>query len=91
MTDREDKVYKAKLAEQAERYDGKLVNISWYWCNQGRDQGPRVRLWHSDDKMGEIVQIIDKQLQYIYNNTTDQDNSSLASTFWKIWSVGAFS
>ena len=22
MTDREDKVYKAKLAEQAERYDG---------------------------------------------------------------------
>ena len=29
-----------------------------------------MRLWHSDDKMGEIVQIIDKQLQYIYNNTT---------------------
>ena len=24
MTDREDNVYKAKLAEQAERYDGKL-------------------------------------------------------------------
>ena len=23
MTDREDKVYKAKLAEQAERYDGR--------------------------------------------------------------------
>jgi hypothetical protein len=25
MTDREDSVYQAKLAEQAERYDGKLV------------------------------------------------------------------
>ena len=25
MTDREDKVYKAKLAEQAERYDGETV------------------------------------------------------------------
>jgi len=24
MADREDKVYKAKLAEQAERYDGEL-------------------------------------------------------------------
>ena len=29
-----------------------------------------MRLWHSDDKMGEIVLIIDKQLLYIYNNTT---------------------
>ncbi len=26
MTEREDNVYKAKLAEQAERYDGKLLN-----------------------------------------------------------------
>ena len=25
MTEREDNVYKAKLAEQAERYDGKLA------------------------------------------------------------------
>ena len=25
MTEREDKVYKAKLAEQAERYDGKKI------------------------------------------------------------------
>jgi hypothetical protein len=25
MADREDKVYKAKLAEQAERYDGELI------------------------------------------------------------------
>ena len=32
MADREDKVYKAKLAEQAERYDGKkleLVEEEW--------------------------------------------------------------
>ena len=28
MTDREDKVYKAKLAEQAERYDGEICCIS---------------------------------------------------------------
>ena len=28
MTDREDNVYKAKLAEQAERYDGKLYIFS---------------------------------------------------------------
>ena len=28
MTEREDNVYKAKLAEQAERYDGKSRNIS---------------------------------------------------------------
>ena len=27
MTEREDKVYKAKLAEQAERYDGKKIKI----------------------------------------------------------------
>ena len=27
MTDREDKVYKAKLAEQAERYDGKKLEL----------------------------------------------------------------
>lgn len=27
MTEREDNVYKAKLAEQAERYDGKQRNI----------------------------------------------------------------
>ena len=27
MADREDKVYKAKLAEQAERYDGELCEI----------------------------------------------------------------
>ena len=26
MTEREDNVYKAKLAEQAERYDGKYIN-----------------------------------------------------------------
>ena len=29
MADREDKVYQAKLAEQAERYDGKF-NITHY-------------------------------------------------------------
>ena len=28
MTEREDNVYKAKLAEQAERYDGKYINTS---------------------------------------------------------------
>ena len=27
MTEREDNVYKAKLAEQAERYDGKSPNL----------------------------------------------------------------
>jgi hypothetical protein len=27
MTEREDKVYQAKLAEQAERYDGKKKNF----------------------------------------------------------------
>ncbi len=27
MTEREDKVYQAKLAEQAERYDGKNANF----------------------------------------------------------------
>ena len=27
MTEREDKVYKAKLAEQAERYDGKCIQF----------------------------------------------------------------
>jgi hypothetical protein len=27
MTEREDKVYQAKLAEQAERYDGKKANF----------------------------------------------------------------
>lgn len=28
MADRDDNVYKAKLAEQAERYDGKIFNFS---------------------------------------------------------------
>ena len=28
MTEREDNVYKAKLAEQAERYDGKCSTIN---------------------------------------------------------------
>ena len=27
MTEREDKVYKAKLAEQAERYDGEYLGL----------------------------------------------------------------
>lgn len=30
MADRDDNVYKAKLAEQAERYDGKMFNLSAY-------------------------------------------------------------
>ena len=35
MTEREDKVYKAKLAEQAERYDGKkiIMLIICLFCN----------------------------------------------------------
>lgn len=31
MTDRENNVYKAKLAEQAERYDGKLAILHFSW------------------------------------------------------------
>lgn len=27
MSEREDNVYKAKLAEQAERYDGKCISV----------------------------------------------------------------
>jgi hypothetical protein len=41
MTEREDKVYQAKLAEQAERYDGKETRVLFYvrrsprgeWCS----------------------------------------------------------
>lgn len=29
MAEREDNVYKAKLAEQAERYDGKYISKLW--------------------------------------------------------------
>ena len=32
MGEREDNVYKAKLAEQAERYDGKLYFFFLYIC-----------------------------------------------------------
>ena len=34
MTEREDNVYKAKLAEQAERYDGKYQTRDWYMPDQ---------------------------------------------------------
>lgn len=38
MTEREDNVYKAKLAEQAERYDGKVLQLKTFsfqtrWLN----------------------------------------------------------
>jgi hypothetical protein len=33
MTEREDKVYQAKLAEQAERYDGKKANFFTHKCD----------------------------------------------------------
>ena len=29
MADRDENVYKAKLAEQAERYDGKQLSVCW--------------------------------------------------------------
>ena len=35
MTEREDKVYKAKLAEQAERYDGKLIKAIGFRSGAG--------------------------------------------------------
>lgn len=38
MSEREDNVYKAKLAEQAERYDGMLLNcfhFQYYPCLKG--------------------------------------------------------
>ena len=34
MTEREDKVYKAKLAEQAERYDGKYYFFAHLFPNE---------------------------------------------------------
>lgn len=37
MTEREDNVYKAKLAEQAERYDGKsdiIRNNTMFWSER---------------------------------------------------------
>ena len=34
MTEREDNVYKAKLAEQAERYDGKPWTLDWYMTDR---------------------------------------------------------
>jgi len=32
MADREDNVYRAKLAEQAERYEGKYILIELHFC-----------------------------------------------------------
>ena len=45
MSEREDNVYKAKLAEQAERYDGKQAlnrpfNISHYAISRNTPQWP---------------------------------------------------
>lgn len=37
MTDRENNVYKAKLAEQAERYDGKLISENFSTCRKDGD------------------------------------------------------
>lgn len=43
MAEREDNVYKAKLAEQAERYDGKWLPKGFYFVDFELDTGVQLQ------------------------------------------------
>jgi hypothetical protein len=81
MTEREDKVYQAKLAEQAERYDGKKAN---FFDIQMRFVGKEMGVGARIVKQGRLSICYFSQVLYKHRCTFDKGYAYLKSGFAKI-------